>query len=278
MADLDVALTARRTQRGRPPSPVLTLSCIGCGSSFQSKKADRKYCALDCFNLVQAALRPPKECEQCGVMFRPHRPGGKAIKGLSANGRFCSVVCYGASKRKQSEPIVFQSCTECGSPVQRKGAITCGRGCGNIRTKRLIREATKAKAVDRQFACHTCEQACVAPYGDKRSRFCSAACAGIAGRRVRKQKERARLKAAYVECVDPIKVFERDGWRCHLCGRHTPRKLRGSYRPNAPELDHIVPLSVGGDHSYRNTACACRACNGAKGAKIIGQPSLFSCG
>ncbi|WP_413247018.1 HNH endonuclease [Sphingomonas sp. 1P06PA] len=71
-------------------------------------------------------------------------------------------------------------------------------------------------------------------------------------------------------------MFERDGWRCHLCHRSTPKRLRGSYKPSAPELDHIVPLAKGGSHTRANTACACRQCNGAKSDRVYGQPSLFS--
>lgn len=78
------------------------------------------------------------------------------------------------------------------------------------------------------------------------------------GRRV------ALLKAATVEKVDPFAVFDRDGWRCRICERATPKEKRGSYDDDAPELDHIIPLSKGGEHSYRNTQCTCRKCNAIK--------------
>lgn len=70
------------------------------------------------------------------------------------------------------------------------------------------------------------------------------------------------------ERFDPYSVFDRDGWVCQLCGCDTPRSHRGTLQGNAPELDHIVPLARGGVHSQANTQCACRACNGAKGATM----------
>jgi 5-methylcytosine-specific restriction endonuclease McrA len=85
-----------------------------------------------------------------------------------------------------------------------------------------------------------------------------------------------QLRGATVELVDPIKVFERDGWRCQLCMRKTPARLRGSYDPRAPELDHIVPISKGGAHSYINTQCACRECNGKKLDRPLGQLRLIA--
>lgn len=72
---------------------------------------------------------------------------------------------------------------------------------------------------------------------------------------------KARKRNAKIESVDPIKVFERDKWKCKCCGVKTKPVDRGTFKPRAPELDHIVPLSVGGEHSYRNTQLLCRTCN-----------------
>lgn len=104
---------------------------------------------------------------------------------------------------------------------------------------------------------------------------CSDECRRKRHWRVWRSVRRSRLKGATIETVDPIKVFDRDGWRCHLCSELTDRSKRGSSHPNAPELDHVMPLSKGGEHSYANTACAHRKCNRAKSNRIIGQPSLL---
>jgi 5-methylcytosine-specific restriction endonuclease McrA len=50
--------------------------------------------------------------------------------------------------------------------------------------------------------------------------------------------------------------------------------LRGTHADRAPELDHILPLAAGGDHTFDNVACACRKCNQAKGALPLGQIRL----
>lgn len=78
-------------------------------------------------------------------------------------------------------------------------------------------------------------------------------------KRIRNEKARRhRKRGANSEVVDPFKVFDRDGWRCQLCGARTPKQLRGSCEDRAPELDHILPLSQGGAHSYSNTQHAMR--------------------
>lgn len=44
----------------------------------------------------------------------------------------------------------------------------------------------------------------------------------------------------------------------------------GSTESNAPELEHVIPLSKGGTHTRANVRCSCRACNLNKGAKLPG--------
>ena len=47
-------------------------------------------------------------------------------------------------------------------------------------------------------------------------------------------------------------VFARDAWSCQYCGAA------------AENLDHIVPRSRGGEHSWENVVAACRRCNSKK--------------
>lgn len=86
---------------------------------------------------------------------------------------------------------------------------------------------------------------------------------------------RARKRGLPRENLKPLAVFEAARWRCHLCGQKVAADLRGTKDPQAPELDHIVPLSQGGGHTWDNVALACRACNKSKGARVLGQLLLF---
>ncbi len=47
-------------------------------------------------------------------------------------------------------------------------------------------------------------------------------------------------------------VFARDGWACQYCG--------GA----AENVDHVVPKSRGGEHTWENVVAACRRCNSKK--------------
>jgi 5-methylcytosine-specific restriction endonuclease McrA len=83
--------------------------------------------------------------------------------------------------------------------------------------------------------------------------------------------------ATIAEKFHPFDIFDRDGWKCQICGTKTPKALRGTYKPNAPELDHIVPISKGGAHHPSNCQTSCRSCNARKSDGMpMGQIGLFT--
>lgn len=84
-------------------------------------------------------------------------------------------------------------------------------------------------------------------------------------KRKHKSVRRARIRGGkQLESFDPFEIFDRDNWHCKACGVQTPKNKRGSFDDDAPELDHVVPLSKGGVHTRGNTQCLCRKCNGSK--------------
>jgi len=81
------------------------------------------------------------------------------------------------------------------------------------------------------------------------------------------QDRRARLYNAFVESVNRSVIYERDGGICHICGRRCA--------PDSWDLDHLVPLRLGGEHSYKNVAVACPECNRKKGYTGVAQLRLI---
>lgn len=153
------------------------------------------------------------------------------------------------------------------------------RDCATARHLADLRSHTKPPHL------RTCE-ACLRPYLPRRNHPCNRFCRTCAVDREQMQRSmggnhrrRARRFGRRYEVVHPFDIFSRDGWRCQVCGRSTPRRHRGTHRPNAPELDHRVPMSRGGDHIHTNLQTACRACNASKGGrKIVGQLPLWERG
>jgi 5-methylcytosine-specific restriction endonuclease McrA len=89
------------------------------------------------------------------------------------------------------------------------------------------------------------------------------------------QWERRRDVSAYrrafyagveVEFVVGRRIFERDGWVCQLCGKPIDPDLRGKV-PLAQSLDHIIPITLGGSHTYKNVQASHYRCNCIKNAR-----------
>jgi hypothetical protein len=58
-----------------------------------------------------------------------------------------------------------------------------------------------------------------------------------------------------------LKIFERDAYKCHYCGKQLTRFTA--------TLDHLQPISKEGDNSYENLITSCIHCNSRRGNRPI---------
>jgi 5-methylcytosine-specific restriction endonuclease McrA len=72
---------------------------------------------------------------------------------------------------------------------------------------------------------------------------------------VRLARKRGASKAEY---IDRTIVFERDEGICGICG--------GEADASDFHVDHVIPLSRGGEHTYTNVQVAHPLCNQRKGS------------
>jgi len=217
--------------------------------------------------MADVADRRSTCCVQCGTNISPPRT------------KFCSNACKVAGHRQANPDRAAMyrlreiekrvhvrpkgCCVYCG-----KDSAPRSRQCAQCKIDRRRSNGRARYYLGRRPM--TCID-CAAPITGGWQRRCGE-CKQAAKRAVVttcKVRRKSRIRLATVERFDPIDVLERDGWRCYICGVGTPRHLRGTHAPNAPELEHKMPISKGGDHSMANTACACRACNIKKGALTV---------
>lgn len=74
-----------------------------------------------------------------------------------------------------------------------------------------------------------------------------------------KRRRAERLRAAQTDGYSREAIFERDGWRCWLCGLQLD--------PNNATIDHVIPIAAGGDDTAANVRAACSPCNSRRGAR-----------
>lgn len=256
--------------------------CRACGKAFVTEfiKGNSTVRCREC-------LKPKKRLPVCRWCNKRFKARGAEIR------LFCSRACSGksqtaiaAAKREANPPppksapaqrpeptecrVYFSQCENCATWLS--SGHRAIRFCDIVCTKAAAKSALIAKRTAAR-ECKGCGQVFSPVYGEKRRTICSDACLKAYGRRAYRKVRRVRIGAA-CERVDPLVVFKRDGWRCRTCGKDTPECLRGTFEPAAPEMDHVLPLSRGGAHSYKNTQCLCRQCNQDKSDK---HPSQFVC-
>lgn len=179
----------------------------------------------------------------------------------------------------------------------------CGPKCYQASRSRVAKEALVLRGWAKRYADHARQTADssqakqeieVDPYGrtcancgcpitsdirlGRPAKYCGRECRKEANKvrpstRSARAKDKALRRSALKEgdVVDPNLVFAEASWKCQFCGVDTPESLRGTWEMNAPELDHIVPLSRGGLHVRSNLQCLCRACNLFKSDRTMSE-------
>lgn len=263
--------------------------CPACRGFFLPKRHAQQHCSKDCWYQEYRLIRNPvlqhRPCACCGKDFQPD----------SSVALYCSSACKQRAWRRNTgykpppppAPAVSKwftgHCRECSQPYGSKTATGgfCGFACYKAQARRKSAEytAAKHKAAGRVTTCEDCQSSFCWVYGSNGVHKVCPPCslerkraAHRAAKAFRSAMERAKNGG---ERFDPLSILARDKWKCQLCGRKTPKEKRGTYDDDAPELDHIVPLALGGMHTRANTQCACRACNSAKGARPVGQLLLI---
>ena len=231
------------------------LPCLVCGGLVpRDGRAGRpaKVCSTICKSRRDGQLkairnpRPPKRkgrtvhdrtCVVCGVTFGH----------LNPKSRCCSVVCVlKRAKARQAEIRAEQA--------RQRHARTCER-CGvEFAMRRKSGKANAGVANEGRFCSRKCRADAVRIYQTDRE-------AKVAEH----HRRRARKNASPAERFSHLEVFDRNDWRCGLCGESVSRDLRHPH-PMSASLDHIVPLSKGGAHTRANSQCAHLTCNVRKGA------------
>lgn len=261
-----------------------SLTCQQCGKHFASERK-KKYCSVQCNSTAQnrkSGMIPLAEhklkvrsehnyftCICCGKESHRRMSGTSHAKGYQ--NKFCSMACRSEHAMNVRYAIGGK---EHGKQIRRL-LLALGKIAA-------VKHAQELKDEKANSSCIKCGSPVGYRMGPCR-KYCNRCSDMIskqhkkAANRARKQYLRALRHGVNAEIINPLEILERDGWRCQICGVSTPKSRRGTLHRNAPEVDHIVPLSRGGEHRRNNLQCACRACNGKKSNRmVVGQMGLFS--
>lgn len=268
----------------------IAIVCEVCSVGFtytpsRCAPKQRRYCSRVCADKASALRRQSQgrytyTCRGCGVQYNARS---------SQYNQYCTRECYFKQKTAKATGGIhavlhwwFKDCKSCGIRFvsSRKNTPACSEECRQTQARQESRDVYRARVLPNRGPrrCKECDSEFTPVPGKKNTKYCSDHCQCRNVRRVAKAKRRAVERGATADNIDPLQIFDRDGWRCHLCGVRTLKSMRGKHEDRSPELDHILPLACGGTHTFDNVACACRRCNLSKSAQAIGQIRLqLSC-
>lgn len=102
--------------------------------------------------------------------------------------------------------------------------------------------------------------------------YCSNKCRRATKNKNRSERKHKRMEHAKengdYETISLKRLYKRDAGICYLCGKHLV--LNDDYnRPDAPVIEHVIPICKGGTNTWDNVKLSCRNCNSLKGTKIL---------
>lgn len=198
-------------------------------------------------------------CSYCGKTFESYWTK-----------KYCSLeCCREADKKRKRETYVGKrekTCRFCGKELPKYKSRFCCNECKNkynrIKTG-VVQSYEKKKRI-----CVVCGKIFYSHRQDKKA--CSIECTNI-------NRGKQRYNGIIVDKdIDLKKLSQRDNGQCMLCGLFVDWEdyekkdgvvvCGGMY----PSIDHIIPISLGGLHSWDNVQLAHRICNSRKGNRFIG--------
>lgn len=137
---------------------------------------------------------------------------------------------------------------------------------------------TVSEELTKRLAIHVCKNCgkefCQMATGYNSLQYCSESCqVRWNGRRQRDKRVKRMMTGDHDSDITLEKLYQRDGGTCYLCGNQCDWNdgviKDGTFVAGQqyPSIDHVIPLSKGGRHTWENVKLSCRGCNSRKGPR-----------
>lgn len=239
------------------PNGSLLRRCRVCALEFvPSRAGNRGPWPIECSDRCRRVYRAwnteqwrtgnrqsPDTCVWCfGTMIKT--PARNTV-------RYCSTACRLMARNHLTSNTELDRCELPRCP-------DCGLvGCQSRKTRRSDRSSTKRP----RGRCRDCHRRWAREYELNRP---------IGP--VRDRKRRRNRVIAAGDTMSSAQVIERFGNICYLCDHEIDVMIDDKRDPMYLHIDHIIPISRGGQHTWDNVAPTHARCNESKGAKLLAPP------
>lgn len=224
------------------PDQTTNPTCPQCGGDLPAKKKtgpSPTYCSKTCRNAGSyARRREAVNAEKRAATAtrntpRPCPECGETFKPSTARQKFCSRPCMMRNRNRRA--------AETNPPCTKPGCerVQRARGLCNPHLKQADREAGTFKQE---------------PWNERR--------------RENYHRRLDQIHATKTGTINKLEVFERDGWICGICAEPVDPDREYPDRMSA-SMDHVVPLALGGQHTWDNVQCSHLHCNIEKGKQLL---------
>lgn len=255
--------------------------CDRCGTGFEPSNHDRggyqRFCTSKCREQALEARVYRRKQEERIAALRCRQCSGQITGRVK---QFCNPKCVAKYHNGKLKPVtILKTCISCygcyPSTVNNTKQKYCSRWC---REQHQTHPAKKRRSYEpRPDGLECKEDNCSKPV------IAIGICSSHYSKKQRKDnpgkepsgsfRKRAKQWGVYYEPVDRRKIFARNQWICQLCLEPVnPHSTDPRWRAS---LDHIIPMSRGGAHTYANLQLAHVSCNSRKHANVqTGTPTL----
>jgi 5-methylcytosine-specific restriction endonuclease McrA len=297
---------SRCKARARRPPTLVRFKCQFCGVLVERQRCggpEAKFCSKPC----SVGVRGTRDCmcKQCGKVWSEPNRNGQAP-------RYCSDEClrealnerrrmqYAKRERVPSNRVLgatrLATCKRCRAqweapvkdgPAPSFCSLECFKAARRVKNDDEYRRQANAKAraayaADedarrRKQERHLERLQSDPDYAERRRKYAAAIYqrkwasdpAFRTSRYASRSKYYAKTRGAPgAELFSLDYIFWRDKGKCHLCRKKVKRE--------DASMDHLVPVSLGGEHTRANVALAHLSCNSRKKTKAMGeQLALF---
>lgn len=182
-------------------------------------------------------------------------------------GWYCSDACqeifHKRSKLKEPRDV---ACVICGTMFvsPRSNARYCSPECGAEGNRRTNRERYEQMMLDRPETklqvCPWCKETIEVPISYTGNRLYHDECRKQSLRASNLRKNSKRRDVPMNRKVSLELIVQRDGSDCHICNEPIDLNIASNSRMGAT-VDHVLPVSKGGDSSLENLRLAHWICN-----------------
>lgn len=251
----DIAIRVRKGIKCNTNTEPYHKICVFCGNSFNT------------FRDMAATCSP--ECAKARKNHRKYFPAG--VKRVNTTEQWVNNAQDAFEYVSHTKGRVKIKCKCCGNIVERAKSTVRHKNikCEYCKETEQLQEARQKmacffialKSARTPRQCESCGKAFTSNYPTQK--YCSDKCK----KHGYSYRSRCRHYGVYYDpSVTRIKVLRRDKGICQICGKTCNPQDRswGSFGPDFPTIDHIIPLAKGGTHTWGNVQCACGICNSNK--------------